>query len=264
MNNTKPVVILDLDNCIANDAWRIPMIDWHKEGDARYHRYHAGAYYDENDTDWFYVALREFGVTETSGYRLFIFTARPERYRVLTELWLKDHLLQQPEAVFMRADNDHRSSPQMKADQLNHLLNPNNQYGVKAEDITFAADDRIDVLNAYMALRVKATLHHAIHDVCAYTPPKLSVPEILRSGADTYEQRNKTYGDNYKHYGALLMSMFPRGLTLNTPEDWNRLALIFACANKLSRYTWSFSAGGHVDSAHDLAVYAAMLQEMTP
>jgi hypothetical protein len=88
-------------------------------------------------------------------------------------------------------------------------------------------------------------------------------PELLESGAATYRERNKVYGDNYHHFGQLMMGLFPRGITVNTPEDWNRLALVINCAGKLQRYTQSFARGGHQDSAHDLMVYAAMLEELT-
>lgn len=88
-------------------------------------------------------------------------------------------------------------------------------------------------------------------------------PDLLELGAATYRQRNKLYGDNYHHFGKLMMGLFPNGLTVNDPDDWNRLALVINCAGKLQRYTQSFTRGGHQDSVHDLMVYAAMLEELT-
>lgn len=89
------------------------------------------------------------------------------------------------------------------------------------------------------------------------------VPEILRECADTYEQRNKLYGDNYKKFGHVMLSLFPDGLALRTADDFNRLGLFIQCLSKLTRYSEALNRGGHQDSAHDLAVYAAMLEELT-
>lgn len=89
------------------------------------------------------------------------------------------------------------------------------------------------------------------------------VPEILRDCATTYEQRNKLYGDNYKKFGHVMKAIFPNGLSLSTPEDFNRLGIFIQCLSKLTRYSESIERGGHKDSAHDLAVYAAMLEELT-
>jgi hypothetical protein len=90
-----------------------------------------------------------------------------------------------------------------------------------------------------------------------------SVPEILRSGAETYDQRNRIYGDNYKKFGHLMGFLFPDGIPVSTAEDHNRLGIFIQCLSKLTRYAESMKNGGHADSAHDLCVYAAMLEELT-
>jgi hypothetical protein len=94
-------------------------------------------------------------------------------------------------------------------------------------------------------------------------PKRKAAPDFLEAGAATYRERNKLYGDNYHHFGKLMMGLFPQGLRVETHDDWNRLALVINCAGKLQRYTQSFTRGGHQDSAHDLMVYAAMLEELT-
>lgn len=90
-----------------------------------------------------------------------------------------------------------------------------------------------------------------------------SVPERLRSAADTYEQRNKLYGDNYKHFGDVMMALLPAGVKLETKDDWNRFGVFFHVVGKVTRYAANINSGGHQDSAHDLVVYAAMLEELT-
>lgn len=90
----------------------------------------------------------------------------------------------------------------------------------------------------------------------------MKVPLILEKAAATYRQRNKLYGDNYKHFGEVMKGLFPNGLTINSVGDWNRLGIIVMVVSKLGRYTNIFSKG-HKDSAHDAAVYSAMLEELT-
>ena len=90
-----------------------------------------------------------------------------------------------------------------------------------------------------------------------------TVPEILRECASTYEERNKMYGDNYKKFGAVMKAIFPEGVALYGVENFNRFGIFVQCVSKLTRYSESLNKGGHQDSAHDLSVYAAMLEELT-
>jgi hypothetical protein len=108
--------------------------------------------------------------------------------------------------------------------------------------------------------------HKIVERLDALIPPaeRLGVPSILRDAAKTFAERNKTYGDNYLHFGTVMSGLFPRGLpSPRTTEDWNRLGLLVQCVTKLTRYAQSLERGGHEDSAHDLSVYAAMLQSVT-
>ncbi len=90
-----------------------------------------------------------------------------------------------------------------------------------------------------------------------------TVPEILREAADTYEQRNKLYGSNYKRIGEIFCTLFPDGVILKEKDDWNRMLLLVQLVGKQTRYAAQFVHGGHPDSAHDSIVYAAMLEELT-
>jgi hypothetical protein len=105
-------------------------------------------------------------------------------------------------------------------------------------------------------------LRQAAQEFVAPEAPK-SVPELLRAAAATYEERNLLYGDNYKHFGAVMAGLFPDGLTIRTPDEWTRFGLLFHIVSKASRYAINLTRGGHKDSAHDISVYAAMLEEMT-
>ena len=89
-----------------------------------------------------------------------------------------------------------------------------------------------------------------------------TVPEMLREAAATYEERNKLYGDNYLNFGVAMKGMFPRALTLDSVEDWNRIGVLVQVVSKVTRYAQSFEKGGHDDSLLDVAVYSQMLREL--
>lgn len=90
------------------------------------------------------------------------------------------------------------------------------------------------------------------------------VPKMLRDAATTYEERNAIYGDNYKSFGAVMVGIFPQGLTI-APGDtdaWNRLGVFVQIIGKATRYAAQFNNGGHDDSLLDASVYAMMLREL--
>lgn len=150
------MIILDLDNCISNDLWRIKHIGWqHKDINRRYHDYHLLAGFDE---------CRNRELFEGRG-DIAVFTARPVMYRAITTEWLArngvhwKHLL-------MRNDSDHSHSVDLKERQLNWLIS---HYDVPLGSITHAYDDRPDVVEMYKRRGVPASVRF-IHNVSAYKP----------------------------------------------------------------------------------------------
>jgi hypothetical protein len=91
----------------------------------------------------------------------------------------------------------------------------------------------------------------------------MSATDILREGAQTYEERNALYADQYKRIGKHMQLMFPSGLPPMDAAGWNRFGVWFMAFNKLGRYAQSLESGGHADSAHDAMVYSAMLEELS-
>lgn len=87
-----------------------------------------------------------------------------------------------------------------------------------------------------------------------------TVPEIFEDNIKTYKERQATYGPTYRQYGQIMMGLFPKGVTVSDIETWNRLGVVQACVTKLARYCNNLD---HIDSAHDLSVYAAILEELT-
>lgn len=102
-------------------------------------------------------------------------------------------------------------------------------------------------------------------DEAGFKQLKPQAPDLLDAAAATFRERNAIYGNNYQRMGALLLALFPEGgvPAVRSEADANRLNLLIDCLGKLQRYAHGFSRGGHRDSAHDLIVYAAMLEEHT-
>jgi hypothetical protein len=84
--------------------------------------------------------------------------------------------------------------------------------------------------------------------------------DILAEMAETYRERNKVYGDNYKRVGDVMMALFPNGVTIGTKEQFNVWHLFELMIVKLTRF--ANSGLSHEDSIHDLAVYAAMVESL--
>jgi hypothetical protein len=96
-------------------------------------------------------------------------------------------------------------------------------------------------------------------------PPKPGSPlaDILEFAARTARERAKLWGNNYKEAGAVMAALLPAGVELKTSEQWNRFLVFCHIINKLTRYAQNINRGGNKDSAHDMMVYSAMLEELT-
>lgn len=135
MNN---VVIFDLDNCLSNDGWRIPLID-HFEDDnwTRYLKYHQAAKDDQP---------ANLDKLEPNTRRA-IFTARPAFFYNQTIVWLQRHGIEH-HWLLMRNNDDLRSCVDVKRTQLGWFTG--GEYdGVVMSDIIRAYDDRPDVIRMY-------------------------------------------------------------------------------------------------------------------
>lgn len=89
---------------------------------------------------------------------------------------------------------------------------------------------------------------------------KKNAADILAEMADTYRDRNKVYGDNYKRVGDVMMALFPNGVELKTQEAFNIWHLFELMIVKVTRF--ANTGLSHVDSIHDCAVYAAMVESL--
>lgn len=75
--------------------------------------------------------------------------------------------------------------------------------------------------------------------------------------ADTFEERNKVYGSNYKMVAKLVGVLFPEGVPpeLLLRDEWHLFELKLV---KLSRF--AIGRLEHIDSIHDDGVYSAMIE----
>ncbi len=244
------VTIFDLDNCLSDDSRRIELIQWDRPIPERYALYHAACGLDKPGN------LDVFLEAENPVF----LTARPVSSRGVTLSWIDHNLGLRAPVLLMRNDNDARPSVEVKAAQLEVLFA---EYGVT--DVAAAFDDREDIVAMYRSKGVPAAVL-SIHAQCAYTPPsQLRAPDLLEKGAETFRERNAVYGDNYLQWGGICTAMFPEGLRIEAGDaaGFNRLGVFIQCLHKLTRYASTLERGGHRDSAHDLMVYGAMLEELT-
>lgn len=88
-----------------------------------------------------------------------------------------------------------------------------------------------------------------------------SPSDIMKAMAETFAKRNKVYGDNYLSFGAVMVALHGAApLCPVTAHEHNVAGLWIQIVSKLTRF--ANSGCMHVDSVHDLAVYAAMLESV--
>jgi hypothetical protein len=145
-------VILDLDNCISDDGWRVGYIDKNRPAHHRYRKYHLLAGFDEPHNKHLFKP--------EEGHQNIILTARPNEYRDIAVEWLMRHGVQY-RFLLMRPENDFRPAAEAK---LNMLLNLNSLYGMPTSDIVAAYDDNMSIIEMYRREGISAT-QLKIHEV---------------------------------------------------------------------------------------------------
>lgn len=154
--------LLDIDNCISNDGWRIPRIDWSLDDRfMRYHVYHCLSPWD---------AFGNRDLFEGCNEEIIILTCRPLHYRAMTV-----EVLQRQGVFFkhllMRNDSDQRPSTLIKRSFLEQLW----EYGVVPSNIDAAFDDRQEVIDMYKSCGIRCAERRALHGISAYHNPVTGV-----------------------------------------------------------------------------------------
>ena len=141
--------LVDLDNCISDDAWRRPMAYVRSRASEvlpvqlqRLHEYHSLAPFD-----------RPFGTVddEMVAKRLIpiIVTARPELYRAQALEWLRrnfEHWGVDESRIYMRHNDDVNESRLVKQKALQVVVR---EHMESSAAIACAYDDDVDVLRMY-------------------------------------------------------------------------------------------------------------------
>lgn len=174
-------VIFDLDNCLADDEWRIPLIAWHESDiDKRYDAYHRASGADNPvNVAAFVEAL---GRATDRGERIALpifFTARPAKYRDQTARWIETRLGADCYVLITRNNGDHRRSADVKRCMLDDL----HHYGIEMQQVEQAFDDREDIVAMYREAGIPAEVLKW-HDTCAMTPPKTQTLTVVLDAAD--------------------------------------------------------------------------------
>jgi hypothetical protein len=84
----------------------------------------------------------------------------------------------------------------------------------------------------------------------------MQTSEILMDMAKTFEERNGKYGNNYLMVGPIMKILFPNGVPpgLLADPSFHLFELIVVKMTRLA-----ISGLSHKDSAHDAAIYFAMI-----
>src|SRR5262245_18569259 len=84
--------------------------------------------------------------------------------------------------------------------------------------------------------------------------------DILNEMANTFKERNGIYRENWHMVGKVMEALHPDGLHLLTAQDHERFHLYCILVVKLTRF--AISGSTHIDSIHDIGVYAAMIEHL--
>ena len=125
-----PTFITDIDHTLARSERRI-----HLKGD--WDRFHADAINDEPIADT--IAL--IRSLKKAGWRIVVFTGRPEKWRHVTMGWLVTNNVP-VDVLMMRPNDNYDTSPKVKIDALKRL-NQKNRSNI------LLMDDRADVIEAF-------------------------------------------------------------------------------------------------------------------
>ena len=132
-------IILDIDNCISDDGWRIPRIRMNTDDlRLRFHEYHMLSAFD--------VPANLQNIVRDAD-DIIVFTARPSEYRAVTEEWLRRRAGIEPRLLIMRAPAERAPSLELKKRMLRATLRETN---ITVGDIVAAYDDREEIVRMYL------------------------------------------------------------------------------------------------------------------
>ena len=239
--------LFDLDGCISDDRARAHLLPTHKgakNGD--FDRYHRQLSYDKPINK----EVLEAFISDLEITIVFV-TARPMKFEPETRAWILDNfgLGRDGYQLLMRGNEDCRRSPELKVALIEDAAIP-------WEEVIAAFDDRLDILDAYRGKGVENLQILELPETKAHSIGE-GVPGILNAMAVTFRERNKVYKNNYKICTEVMKALFPDGVPPEIAHE-DPFGLFYMIIGKMTRF--SESGCTHVDSIHDIAVYAAMIE----
>ena len=186
-----------------------------------------------------------------AGGEVIYCTARLVAYKADTVLWLGRHGLPKGQ-LFMRGADDRRPSVELKRSVLDTLL-------ATGKRIEFALDDNDSVVRMYRERGVTCLQPRSEGQALNGDGASHPAAPLIRQAEKTYKERRAAYGPSEQLFGSVMAALFPGGVQLKEQRDWVRFGLLTQVVGKLCRYARD-PLRGHVDSAHDLGVYAFMLE----
>lgn len=249
------LAIIDLDGTLFDERHRNHLAvakDWDE-----YHKHHKG--------DSVFEGVLEFVQKLHVTHEIIFLTGRTENHRESSTKQLGDLRVHAHDFV-MRPVGDFRQSCIYKEKALQDIIEEM-AAEYELESIVIVDDCQNNLAHmsdvcasykinyaAYLAKDGLLSLFDR-HDYNAAAP----TADILRSMADTFEERNKVYGSNYERVAPIMKILFPDGLPpeILHSDQWHLFELIVV---KLTRF--AISSLQHKDSIHDTGVYAAMIESI--
>jgi len=151
-------LILDIDNCISDDQWRLSFIN--PSSHMKKGRDYLRCFDDYNSLSGFDKCHKEHFAAHIKVAPVTIFvTSRPEKYRALTVVWLQRNGLSS-NPLLMRHNSDYRKSVITKSELIDNYLTAREDI---ARSQVIAFDDHPEVVAAYQKLKID-TVYHAINE----------------------------------------------------------------------------------------------------
>jgi hypothetical protein len=91
-----------------------------------------------------------------------------------------------------------------------------------------------------------------------------TVPELLKEKIKVFEEKGKEYGQTYKRFGHIWDAIFPGGITIKGVDQANIVGIYHMLIHKIIRIAGKIESPKEIsiDSARDIQVYAAMLEQL--
>ncbi len=147
--NAKKLVLFDIDGTLADNSHRQHFLASSPK--------HWDKFYDKMNEDRPNVGVVSLyrTLSRSGNYDVVLVTARPERYRSVTENWLSHHEIDCTR-LLMRPDKDFRPDAEIKQEMLGELTS-------SLDDVAFIVDDRAKTVRMWRSLGLTC-LQCADHD----------------------------------------------------------------------------------------------------